>query len=167
MNKINWMAMGMAAALLCACASDGSSGDVEVSSQAATPYAAVPTNTCRVSSYPPKGSYKVIAQLKATGQVGESSSQLINRLQKQGAALGATYVMITSVSDKTFINPDNSEVLSNPYLSQESSFFSTSSPSIPQSAVLPVVTAEALKITAGSNKPNKGAPSNLWQQRPL
>jgi hypothetical protein len=167
MIKIKWMLVGMTAALLCGCASDGSPGDVQVSSQSATPLPAVPTSACRVSSHPPMGTYTVIAQMTATGQVNESSSQLLARLQKQGAALGSTYVMVTSVSDKNFINPENSEVISNPYLSQEASFYSTAIPGgAPQSAVLPVVTAEALKITSGSNKPNKGAPSNLWQNRP-
>ena len=69
MSKIKWMLMGMTAAFLGGCASDGSPGDVQVSSPSATTYPAVPVNACRVSSYPPKGQYVVIAQLTATGQV--------------------------------------------------------------------------------------------------
>ena len=128
MNITKWVMTGMTAAILCGCASDGSSSEVQVSSPSATAYPAVPITACRVSSYPPKGTYTVIAQLKATGQVGENPTQLLTRLQKQGAAMGATYVMVTSVTDKKFINPTNSEVLDNPYLSQENSFFNTASP---------------------------------------
>jgi hypothetical protein len=108
--------------------------------------------------------------LKATGQVGETATQVLNRLQAQGAALGSTYVMVTSVSDKTFVTPQNSEIAdNNPYLVQESSFFGTANSdamlTTHEQATAPVVTAEALKITSGSNKPNKKAPSNLWQLR--
>ena len=176
MKHINWVFIGAAAALLCACASGGghANSGIEVDSQTATEYPAVANNACRVSSYPPKGTYVVIAQLKATGQPGESSTQVLHRLQQQGAALGSTYVMVTSVSDKTFVNPQTSEIDDNPYLSQENSFFNTASPDgvtynhefdTPPVASAPVITAQALKITSGTNKPNKAAPSNLWQLR--
>jgi len=170
--------VGATAALLCACADSGSATmGVQISSQSATPYPAVPMNACRVSSRPPLGNYVVIAQLKATARQGETATHVLQRLQAEGAALGSTYVMVTSVTDKTFINAQNSEVADNPYLSQENSFFDTASPdnlaynhelhnvngtSVTERAV---ITAQALKITSGSNKPNKALPSNVWQER--
>ncbi len=172
MNMSKWVMVGVTAMVLSACAGDSGSSStmgVQISAQSATPYPAVPTNACRVSSHPPQGTYVVIAQMKATGQAGETSTQVLNRLQAQGAAMGSTYVMVTSVSDKTFVTPQNSEIAdNNPYLIQESSFFGTANSDAilthPQ-ATAPVVTAEALKITSGSDKPNKKAPSNLWQLR--
>ena len=176
-NMIKWVVTGVATALLCACADSGSSSTmgVQISSQSATSYPPVSMNACRVSSHPPLGTYVVIAQLKATARPNETSTHVLQRLQAQGAAVGSTYVMVTSVTDKTFITPQNSEVADNPYLSQENSFFDTASPydlaynhelnNGTQQSTRAVITAEALKITSGSNKPNKALPSNVWQER--
>ncbi len=154
--------MGAAATILSACAGSGGNG-MQVSSVASTTYPAVPQSACHVSSYPPKGTYVVIANLTATGQPGESATQLLQRLQAEGASLGATYVMVTSVSDKTFFTPKNTEVNDNAYLSQINSFNSTASFNSNSGTSVPVATAQALKITSGSNKPNKAVPSNVWQ----
>lgn len=177
-----------ATVILSACTSSGGPG-MEVSTVSSATYPAVPTNACRVSSRPPKGTYVVIANLSATAQVGESATHLLHRLQAQGAALGSTYVMVTSVTDKKYVNPENSEIADNPYLSQENAFFNTASPqsvaynhefdnpasgavgyqsvndigSSSSTLMQEVVTAQALKITSGTNKPNKALPSNLWQ----
>jgi len=175
----------MAVVVLTACAGAGGSS-MQVSPVASTTYPAVPTGACRVSSHQPLGKYIVIANLSATAQPGESATHLLNRLQAQGAALGSTYVMVTSVTDKTFVNPVNSEIADNPYLSQENSFFNTASPQSTAynhefdngggynsgndmgssgGSAQEVITAQALKITSGSNKPNKALPSNVWQER--
>ena len=170
MNMIKWIFTGAMAAILCSCATDNTG--IQVASQSATQYAPVPVAKCRVSSHPPKGQYVVIAQLTAYADIGETPTHLLNRLQQQGAALGADYVMVMSVSDKTYITPKDENVMDNAYLSQEASFFNTASPSAtgynnvndmngaPQREV---ITAEALKITSGTNAPNKALPSNLWQ----
>ena len=175
MNMIKWVAMGGVAAILCGCAGSAASSGVQVSSQSATVYPAIPATSCRVSSHPPLGKYIVIAQLTATADIGETADHLLHRLQQQGASLGAEYVMVMTVSDKTYITPENSEVADNPYLSNEASFFNTASPAATgynnvngvgtAEAEQEVITAEALKITSGTNKPNKALPSNLWQVR--
>jgi len=157
-----WVMVGAAVAILSACAGPGGN-NVQVSPVASTTYPAVPAGACHVSSYPPKGKYVVIANLTITGQPGESATHLLHRLQAQGASMGATYVMVTSISDKTFLTPKNMEVDDNAYLSQIDSFNSTASDNSNSGTPTEVVSAQALKITSGSNKPNKALPSNVWQ----
>jgi hypothetical protein len=174
MNIIKWAVTGITVVLLCSCATDDTNA-VQVTSQSATPYPAVPVSSCRVSSHPPKGQYIVIANLSATAQVGETPTQLLNSLQQQGAALGANYVMVMTVSDQKFVTPNMVDVDNNTYLNTEQQFFDTASPGAvgynnvnnvgSGNTVEEVITAKALKITSGSNAPNKKAPSNLWQMR--
>jgi hypothetical protein len=175
MNMIRWVMTGATAALLCACAGSAASSGVQVASQTSMQYAPVPVTACRISSYPPKGKYLVIANLTTAAQIGETPTQLLNRLQMQGAELGATYVMVTSISDRKFVTPDMVDVDNNTYLNTEAQFFDTAQPTATgynnvngvgtPNTVQEVITAQALKITAGNNKPNKKAPSNLWQMR--
>ena len=173
MNIMRWAVVGVAVILFSACSSSDKSLGVQVSSQAATTYPPVAPTACHISSYPPKGQYVVIASLSTAAQINETPSHLLNRLQKQGAAMGADYVMVTSVSDKKYLS--NEMVDNNTYLDPEAEFFNTAQPAAigynningvgTSTPMEEVITAQALKITSGSNKPNKKAPSNLSQLR--
>ena len=173
MNLMKWGMVGAVAIFLSACASSDKSSDVQVSSQSATAYPPVAPEACHVSSHPPLGQYVVIASLSTAAQVGETPTHLLNRLQKQGAALGADYVMVTSVSDKKYVSDELID--NNTYLDPEAQFFNTAQPAAvgynnvngvgTSNPVEEVIMAQALKITSGSNKPNKKAPSNLSQLR--
>ncbi len=87
--------------------------------------------------------------------------------------MGADYVMVTSVSDKKYIS--DQYIDNNTYLDPEAQFFDTAQPAAvgynnvngvgTSTPMEEIVTAQALKITSGSNKPNKKAPSNLSQLR--
>lgn len=164
MNMAKWVFVAALAVSLCSCTGEEGAG-VQVVSQSATPYPPVPVAHVNVSSHPPKGTYKVIAQLSVTADVGETPDQLIQSLKQKGAALGADYVLVISVSDKTFITAQNLDN-DNPYLVTQSNFYSTAgTPNYVTagSDMREVLTAQALKITSGSNVPNKAAPSKLWQ----
>jgi hypothetical protein len=170
---LKWAMAGAAAILLSACASSDKSLGVQVSSKAATTYPPVAPSACRISSHPPQGQYVVIASLSTAQRINETPSHLLNRLQKQGAAMGADYVMVTSVSDKKYIS--DQYIDNNTYLDPEAQFFDTAQPAAvgynnvngvgTSTPMEEIVTAQALKITSGSNKPNKKAPSNLSQLR--
>ena len=172
MNKIKWVFLGVTATALMSCATSADYG-VQVTPQTSAQYATVPVSACRVSSYPPKGQYIVIANLTTDAQVGESSTHLLNRLQQKGAELGANYVMVMSISDQTFLRPSDVDVDDNQYLNPVAQFNDTASPAASgytningvgsNQPVHEVITAQALKITSGSNKPNKKLPSNVWQ----
>ncbi len=172
-NMLKWAMIGAAAILVTACAGSAKSSGVQVSSQSATAYPPVAPSACHISSYPPKGQYIVIASLSTAQQINETPSHLLNRLLKQGAAMGADYVMVTSVSDKKFASDDFID--NNTYLDPDAQFFNTAQPAAvgynnvngvgTSTPLEEIVTAQALKITSGSNKPNKKAPSCLAQLR--
>ena len=172
MKKINWVFIAAVSTTLMSCATSADYG-VQVTPQTSTQYATVPVSACRVSSYPPKGQYIVLANLTTDAQIGESPTHMLNRLQQKGAELGANYVMVTSIADKTFLTPADVDVDDNQYLNPMSDFNNSASPAASGytningvgsgQPVHEVITAQALKITSGSNKPNKKLPSNVWQ----
>ncbi len=163
--------MGAAVAMFSSCATSADYG-VQVTPQTSAQYAEIPISKCRISSYPPKGQYTVIANLTTDAQIGESATHLMNRLQQKGAELGANYVMVTSVSDQTFLRPSDVEVDDNQYLNPIAQFNDTASPAAAGytnvngvgsgQPVHEVITAKALRVT-GNNKPDKTKPSNVWQ----
>jgi len=172
MKTIKWAAIGAVAAVLSACATSADYG-VQVTPQASTQYAEIPVSQVRVSSYPPKGKYTVIATLTTDEQIGETATHLLNRLRQKGAELGANYVMVTSVADQKFLTPADVEVDDNQYLNPVAQFNDTASPAAAGYSTVngvgsgqpmhEVITAKALKITSGSNKPDKSQSSNVWQ----
>jgi len=172
MTPIKWVFLAAMTSILLSCSTSADYG-VQVSNQASTQYATIPVSQCRISSYPPKGKYVVIATLTTDAQVGETPTHLLNRVQQKGAELGANYVMVTSVADQKFIAPGDVDAEDNTYLSPLAQFNDTVSPAaVGYSSVNgvgsgqpmhEVITAQALRITSGSNKPNKSLPSNVWQ----
>ena len=160
--SFKWALSGAAALLLCSCAST----DMNVVSQTSNTYAPTPVSHVYVSSHPPKGQYIVIASLTTSVQQNETPTHLINRLRQEGASLGADYVLMTSVTDKTFLTPQNDDVGGNIYLATQRNFDSTanSGNNVGIDYTREIVRAQVLKMTSGSNKPNKAAPSLLWQQ---
>ena len=172
MKIIKWAVMGAVVATFSSCATSADYG-VRVTPQTSMQYAEVPISQCRISSYPPKGQYIVLADLTTDAQIGETPTHLMNRLQQKGAELGANYVMVTSISDQTFLRPSDVEVDDNQYLNPIAQFNDTASPAAAGytnvngvgsgQPMHEVITAKALKITSGSNKPDKTKPSNVWQ----
>jgi len=172
MTRIKGLALTATTFVLLSCATSADYG-VQVTPQTSTQYATVPISACRISSYPPQGQYIVIANLTTDAQIGETSTHLLNRLQQKGAELGANYVMVTSVSDQTFVKPGDVDIDDNQYLNPLAEFNDTASPAASGytnvngvgsgQPVHEVITAQALRITSGTNKPNKKLPSNVWQ----
>ncbi|MCE0521874.1 MAG: hypothetical protein LV480_03075 [Methylacidiphilales bacterium] len=164
MNSIKWIFLGAVGAILCACAGSGTQADS--AELTAPPYPSTAPANVNISSHPPKGTYIVIARLTINVRQGETAGHALKRLQQKGADVGADYVMVTSISDKTFITPQNLDTQVNPYISSINSFYSTANstdPGYSQTYMREVIKAQALKITSGSNAPNDAAPSKLWQ----
>ena len=171
-TRIKGVCLAAMTSVLLSCATSADYG-VQVTPQTSTQYAEIPISKCRISSYPPKGSYIVLANLTTDAQVGETPTHLMNRIQQKGAELGANYVMVTSVADQTFLRPSDVEVDDNQYLNPIAQFNDTASPAAAGYSnvngvgsgqpVHEVITAKALRITSGSNKPDKTKPSNVWQ----
>ncbi len=164
MNLAKWVGLGALSVALCSCAS--TDAGVSITSQSSTTYAPVPVNAVHVSSHPPKGKYIVIASLTANVQPNETPSHVLQRMQDSAASIGADYVLVTSVADKTYLTPQNLSPTDSPYTATQRDFFSTADS--PGDNYVPnytreIITGQALKITSGSNKPNKAAPSMLWQ----
>ncbi len=162
-----WGCAAALSVLLCSCAGSGSG--IKIMPQTAVQYPPVPVAGCRVSSHPPKGTYTVIAFVTIDAHIGESATHLLQRLQSASASLGADYVMVTSVSDRTFLTPQNVDS-DNIYLADARNFDSTAgseyaAPPDAQTNLREIIQGQALKITSGSNAPNKKAPSMLWQIR--
>jgi len=165
--KINTISFACAVAistLLCSCA--GSTNGVNITPQSTVQYAPVPVANVRVSSHPPKGQYTVIALLTIDAQIGETPTHVLKRLQQTGASIGADYVMVTSVGDRTYLTPQTVDD-QNVYLDTQRDFDSTagSSQVYATTYMREIIKGQALKMTSGSNVPNKAAPSMLWQVR--
>lgn len=171
MHAMRTLLTAAAVATLCSCAA---SSGVRVTPQAGQ-YAPVPVNNVHISSHPPQGKYVVLAQLSADAEINETPDHLLYRLKESAAKLGADYVMVTSVADKTYLTPQNldGESGENPYIAFDRAWSSNASPDATgynnvNSVGSPnyqreVITGQALKMTSGTNTPDKSKPSRLWQ----
>lgn len=157
----------------------GCGSDVSVMMETESVPAAVPESHVVVSSHPPLGTYRVLAELSTEQRDGENVVEFKKRLQESGAKIGADYVMITSGSDNSYIAP----AVSNTYSSANG--FATAYPNYDGSAtaygtafgdsttystpahtyVRTSVVAKALKMLSGINQPNMKVPSNLSKSR--
>ena len=148
---------------------------VSVMMQGNAPSAAVPEYAVVVSSHPPKGTYRVLAELSAESDPGENAIDFKRRFQIEGAKIGADYVMFTAGQNNTYTAP----AVSNTYSSAngsaiaipnsdgsvtafgsangDSSTYTTPS----YNYVRTMVVAQALKMTSGTNEPDMSKPSNL------
>ena len=125
--------------------------------QPAPTYEPVPLDHVRVSTYPPKGYYQIIALVAAEAADNEPLPHFLNRLQRQGASLGGDYVWLVGAQD----DRDSDTEMNDPAYTGGHAGGNISSAYIPRHPhTRTAMTARVLKIFSGSTDPDTTKPSS-------
>ena len=153
----------------------GCAPPIDVMPETTEQYAPVPLGHVRVSTHPPEGQYKVIAEISARTEAGESVVHFNRRMQEKGAALGGDYILLCIIHTDHYIAPATEDTFSTGsayataypnadgsasatgYGSSNSTSFYTPAHAFLRHTVM----AKVLKITSGTNEPDMKKPSMI------